>query len=156
MDTFNDCTVIGLKIPHGSLDRLYPCTLVIGENEMSGTKFDGGKTKLHLLPFDALEEVGKVLTYGAAKYGEYNWRSGMGYSRLMSAALRHIFAHMRGERYNHEPEVLSEDGTILHPATNYLHLAHAACDLLMLVNYILTGEGTNDLFTGDSLYEGES
>lgn len=37
-----------------------------------GKKFDNDKPMMNLLPFEALEEVAKVLTYGANKYGKDN------------------------------------------------------------------------------------
>lgn len=38
---------------------------------VEGVKFDAGKTRLDLFPPEALEEIGKVLTYGAKKYSQY-------------------------------------------------------------------------------------
>lgn len=67
-----------------------------------GKKFDGGKCRLDLLPFDALWEVGNVYTMGASKYGDYNWRGGLKFSRVFSALLRHAFKWFCGERYDKE------------------------------------------------------
>jgi len=39
----------------------------------NGTKYDGEKTRLELIPTTAAELIGKVLTYGAAKYEADNW-----------------------------------------------------------------------------------
>jgi len=84
---------------------------------MEGKKFDGEKPRLHLLPPKALVEVGKVLTFGAQKYDEQNWRKlDRLQERYTGAALRHIFSHMDGERWDNE--------------TGYSHLAHAICCLL--------------------------
>lgn len=84
-------------------------------------KYDDGKNALQLLPFLALEEVGKVLAFGAKKYGDHNWRQGMKWSRLLGAALRHIFAWARGETLDRE--------------SGLSHLAHAACCILFLLEY---------------------
>ena len=86
-----------------------------------GTKNDSQKVRLDLLPIRPLEEVGKVLTFGANKYEAYNWTKGMAWSRLIGAALRHLFAFARGE--NKDPE------------TNLSHLAHCACCVLFLLEY---------------------
>lgn len=83
---------------------------------MSGTKHDTGKLPLHLLPTDALEEVARVLSFGAAKYSERNWETGMAWSRLYAAALRHLWAWWRGADRDEE--------------TGLSHLAHAACCVL--------------------------
>ena len=83
----------------------------------SGKKFDSEKPKMHLLPPKALLEVAKVLTFGAEKYGEENWREvADAQNRYASANLRHSFSHLDGEKLDQE--------------TNYSHLAHAICCLL--------------------------
>lgn len=82
-----------------------------------GKKYDGEKPRLYLLPPRTLVEVGKVLTFGAAKYDEHNWKKLDNLqNRYTGAALRHIFAHMEGEE--------------LDPETGLDHLAHALCCLM--------------------------
>ena len=82
-----------------------------------GKKFDQEKPMLYLLPPKSLVEIGKVLTHGAEKYGPENWRKVDDlHNRYTSAALRHIVAHMEGEKYDEE--------------TDLSHLAHAMCCLL--------------------------
>jgi len=84
---------------------------------MEGKKFDNEKPKMYLLPPKALIEVSKVLTFGAQKYDEENWRKLDNLqNRYTGGALRHLFAHM--------------DGELNDPETNYSHLAHAICCLL--------------------------
>ena len=95
-------------------------------------KFDTDKPSLDLLPFSALVEVGKVLSFGAAKYAPNNWRSGngMAWSRLLAAALRHLFAWGSGEDKDKE--------------TGFNHLAHAAACVLFLLAYSVDGGGRDD------------
>lgn len=82
-----------------------------------GKKYDGEKPRMYLLPPKALTEVAKVLTFGANKYDEDNWKKLDNLqNRYTGAALRHIFAHMDGEE--------------LDPETGLDHLAHALCCLL--------------------------
>jgi hypothetical protein len=64
---------------------------------ISGRKDDAEKSRTDLLDPDALEGLAKVLTFGANKYDAHNWRGGIAFSRLIAAALRHLFAIMRGE-----------------------------------------------------------
>lgn len=97
---------------------------------MEGKKFDNGKAPWDLLPFDAVEQIVRVLEFGAGKYGAYNWSKGMDHSRLFAAAMRHLTAHWRGE--NADPE------------TGLSHLAHAGCCLLFLIAYQLRGDGHDD------------
>ncbi|MEX2964235.1 dATP/dGTP diphosphohydrolase domain-containing protein [Microbulbifer sp. TYP-18] len=85
-----------------------------------GQKHDEGKPRWELLPWNGMEEVVQVLTYGAEKYAPDNWRQVPNYqSRYTAAALRHISAYMRGEEQDQE--------------TGRHHLAHATCCLLFLL-----------------------
>jgi hypothetical protein len=95
----------------------------------TGVKHDQEKPPLALLPGAALAEVAKVLGFGAAKYAPHNWRKGIVHSRLLSATLRHLAALADGER--------------LDPETNLPHAAHAACELLFLLQF--HAEGRDDL-----------
>jgi len=56
---------------------------------IGGTKLDASKIRMDLIPYDALWEVGKVLTFGEKKYGERNWEKGINYSRIFGAMMRH-------------------------------------------------------------------
>lgn len=87
-------------------------------NLPNGRKDDGGKLRVDLLPFAALEEVSRVLMHGAAKYGENNWR-GVSRARYFAATLRHLFAYAKGEETD--------------PESSLPHLAHAACSLLFML-----------------------
>ena len=90
--------------------------------EAKGKKFDSGKLRLDLLPFDALEEVAKVLMYGAEKYGAHNWREvDNAKERYTSALLRHLSAIMQGEEVD--------------PESGLKHIAHLACNALFLVSF---------------------
>lgn len=86
---------------------------------MKGTKHDKEKVRVDLLPVVALETIAAVFTHGAKKYGEGNWQKGIDEKRLYAATLRHMFAHKKGELYDDESSIL--------------HLAHAACNLLMMI-----------------------
>lgn len=65
-------------------------------------KQDSGKLRYDLLPFDAVDEVVRVLNYGVNKYPkpEENWRhksSKEDIKRYEAALLRHMSLHMQGE-----------------------------------------------------------
>ena len=85
-----------------------------------GKKYDAGKLRWSLLPIKPVEEIVKVLMFGANKYGDNNWQ-GLegGKERYYDAMLRHIAAWKEGEQND------SESGL--------LHLAHAGCCLLFLL-----------------------
>ena len=88
------------------------------EQEFSGTKFDQDKPRVDLLDTEWLEEVGRVMGFGAKKYAAHNWRSGISISRLLGAALRHLFAIVRGE------DIDSESG--------FSHIGHLSCTAMFL------------------------
>jgi len=101
-------------------------------SDNTAVKFDGDKIRMELLPTHALEEIGKVMTFGAKKYDDENWRGGMSWKRLVGAALRHLFAWSSGE--NTDPE------------SGLSHLSHAACCLAFLITYEKTSTGTDDRY----------
>lgn len=94
------------------------------------TKHDSGKPRMSLIPFKALREVAKILTFGEMKYGVHNWRQGMDWSRLEDAMLRHYTAYQEGQDLDDE--------------SGLPHLAHMACCVLFLLTYYLDGLGKDD------------
>lgn len=91
------------------------------ESEPSeGAKNDAEKWRWDLLPWDAVEEVVKVLTYGARKYSVDNWKLvPRARDRYFSAAMRHLVAWRKGEKVDGE--------------WGFSHLAHAICCLIFLL-----------------------
>ncbi len=67
-----------------------------------------------------LNEMSKVMAYGAAKYDRDNWKEASATQRIyyVDAAFRHLFAFLMGETKD------KESG--LH------HLAHLACNIMFL------------------------
>lgn len=85
-----------------------------------GMKHDCGKPRMDLLPFEALEEVAKVLTFGAEKYADNGWQKvDHAESRYTAALLRHVVAAQRGERLDAE--------------SGLLHAAHVAANALFIL-----------------------
>lgn len=83
-----------------------------------GTKNDAGKPSISLIPKAALWGAARALTFGAVKYGRYNFRAGIEYSRLADACYRHVSAFM--------------DGEDLDPESGLSHIDHALASLIML------------------------
>ena len=85
-----------------------------------GVKYDKDKPKWNLLPWDELEDVVKVLTFGAKKYAPDNWKFvDDANNRYMDAAMRHLVAHQQGETRDDE--------------SGESHIAHAICCLLFML-----------------------
>lgn len=84
-----------------------------------GMKFDSGKLDYTLLPWDGVEEVVKVLEFGAKKYARDNWKK-VESQRYMAAAFRHLVAYSKGELNDSE--------------TGLSHLAHASCCVLFMLS----------------------
>lgn len=86
---------------------------------MKDMKFDQEKTRMELLPLAALEEVAKILTFGAAKYKENSWQKlKNGKTRYKGALLRHLTAM---EKQKIDPE------------SGLLHAAHLATNALFIL-----------------------
>mgnify|MGYP003635423609 FL=1 len=70
----------------------------------AGAKLDAGKPRLGLVfsGFSAaLEQVGRVGTYGSLKYTDEGWLSvSDGQSRYTDAMLRHLLTEMQGEVFD--------------------------------------------------------
>ncbi len=104
------------------------------EGECRKSAESASKPRLELVPFDTIEEIAQVLTYGANKYEANNWTRGARWGRYFAAMLRHAFAWWRGE--DRDPE------------TGYSHLAHVGCNLVFLMSYQRHGWGEDDRFLG--------
>lgn len=98
-------------------------------------KEDNEKVRMELLSAVALERTARVLTFGAKKYADHNWRKGFNWSRLLGAAMRHLFAYIRGEDKD--------------PETGFSHLDHLACCVMFLQEHEAAGLGVDDRFKGN-------
>jgi hypothetical protein len=88
--------------------------------------FKDGKVRMDLLPLPELEEVAKVLTAGAKKYGANRWQNlEDGYNRYKGALLRHL------------TEV--EKGNMVDEDTGCLHAAQVACNAIFMLHFVMKG-----------------
>lgn len=101
---------------------------------MRGKKNDAGKPLLELLDPQFIEGVGRILTFGAKKYSAHNWRKGLKTCRTIGAALRHIFAWLRGE--DNDPE------------TGENHLLHAGCEIMFTYWTVINRKSLDDRWRG--------
>ena len=104
--------------------------------KQSGKKNDQGKPDMSLLSSPALLEMAKVLSFGKIKYSAHNWRGGFEWSRLYGAAQRHL------NQWN-DPYQASTDSE-----TKLSHLAHAAVNIMMLIEHEIANLGVDDRHKG--------
>lgn len=118
------------------------CVFSWEEEVKEAFKDDRGKRQWDLLPLRALDEVIKVFEYGYQNHPErhpHQWRYGTKFSRYWSAAVRHIFAWWKGEALDQE--------------SGLSHLAHAVCDLLILMEMsVLTRFDDRQNWIGENLF----
>lgn len=86
-----------------------------------GKRFNKGKLRYDLIPSFAQEQYANVLTKGAIKYGDHNWKRGMKWTSVIASLERHLAAVKKGEDYDEE--------------TGLLHTAHIMCNAAFLTEY---------------------
>ncbi len=106
---------------------------------MSGIKNDAGKPRTDFLPPLPLVEVARAMGHGALKYDPWNYRKGFKRTRLLGAALRHLFAWAAREDKD--------------PDSGLSHLAHAAASCLMLLDMEILDVGEDDRWRGEPKVE---
>lgn len=93
---------------------------IIIESDKVGMKFDDGKLQWTLLPITPLQEVIKVLMFGAKKYRPDNWKHVPNAEETyLNAGMRHLTDYINGEKNDSQ--------------TGLSHLAHAICCLLFIL-----------------------
>ena len=89
---------------------------LVKELQEAAQKLDQEKPRMELLDPYFLDQVARVLTFGANKYAAHNWRKGLAISRTLGATYRHLNAFNAGEDIDAE--------------TGLSHLAHAGCEVM--------------------------
>ena len=72
-----------------------------------GLKHDGGKPRLSLVPAEAIEAIGTVMTHGAEKYGEKSYKQ-VDPKRYRDALMRHVCKWLK------DPQGMDEDSGMPH------------------------------------------
>jgi hypothetical protein len=87
-----------------------PTSLALRDNK--------GKPELSQVDPLLMEEVARVLEFGAKKYARNNWRKGQPVTKLLDSGMRHMAAILRGE------DIDAESGC--------KHWAHVCCNMMFL------------------------
>ena len=91
-----------------------------------GVKYDTGKLRWSLVPWEAMTVVVWVLQHGAEKYGDDNWkRVDNAKTRYWDALMRHAVLYQQGEKID--------------PDTGLSHMASIASNALFLLWFELKG-----------------
>jgi len=101
-----------------------------GLKDEGAKRFDLGKLRWDLLPYDSLEKVVEVFTHGASKYDDENWRQGMAYKRMYGPIFRHLTKSISGEDID--------------PDSFCFHLAQVAWGSICLLWYQMNNVGEDD------------
>lgn len=85
---------------------------------MGADRFNTDKLKWSLVDFKSLEDMVRVLEFGAKKYDTDNWKKGLPTKEIVESMLRHIYAYL--------------DGEDLDPESGLPHIGHIQCNALFL------------------------
>lgn len=94
------------------------------------TKAKAHKPRPELLPPIALLQVADVMRFGASKYGARSYAEGASTDRLMGSALRHLLSFQASIDIDEE--------------SSLPHLAHAAANILIMLDLIARGKLKDD------------
>lgn len=102
------------------------------KKSVEATRSDFGKRRLELISPLAMEGLADVLTFGAKKYADHNWRKGMDWSRCIGSLKRHLSEF--------------EKGIDIDPESGLRHIDHIACNAMFLSEYSLTHKNLDDRY----------
>lgn len=117
------------------------------KNATQGLRFNKGKPRVELLDADALLGVADVLSYGAKKYADNNWKKGMPWSIVIGCLLRHTFDLMRGKDFDNCDEKCENrdaDWCKFHSRLPTVDLIH--CNAMFLGHYWRHQKNHDDRF----------
>lgn len=114
--------------------RIPPAPPIYNQDPTQGNaKYDAGKLRLELLPWEALEGIGAVMTHGATKYDDDNWRKpDASWRRYLGSLTRHLSAFAQGEDID--------------PDSGLPHIDHIATNAVFLATFYHVGIGTDDRY----------
>lgn len=90
----------------------------MGHEEQKALRYNEGKLQWHLIHWQSMEPMVKVLEFGAKKYDPWNWQKGMPVSALLDSTMRHLLAISRGE--------------LLDPKSGLPHTGHIQSNIMFL------------------------
>lgn len=111
---------------------------IIGEEkkqEEGGKRDNEGKTRLSLIPPASMEQMAKVLEFGASKYGDHNWRAAgpnLSLLKIVDSLKRHLLSFEKGQDVDEE--------------SGLSHIGHILCNAAFLAQLQEDGTLEDDRF----------
>lgn len=113
------------------------------QTDTSGAlRYDSDKLRMDLIPPEWLIELARVLTKGAVKYEDNNWKKGMKYSRGLGSLKRHLVKWELGDTLDNE--------------TGCHHLASVAWNALALMYWDMNERSDLDDRHTSNIYNTEN
>lgn len=103
-----------------------------------GYRDNGGKIRWDLVPMDAMEELARVYSYGATKYGDRNWEKGLSWMDCYASLMRHLVDWHQGQDFDGTP------GEADNKHSGMLTMAHVAWNAMAILAFQIRGEGVDD------------
>lgn len=95
--------------------------MLVAKAVEQGLRYNADKPRMSLIDSYAMEELAKVLTFGAKKYAAHNWRKGLKISECLDSMQRHINAYNNPHMEDTDPE------------TGLSHMAHVMCNAMFIL-----------------------
>lgn len=86
--------------------------------EKFADRFNDGKPQWSMVDFKSLDDMVRVLEFGAKKYSRDNWKKGLKTTEIVDSMLRHIYAYLNGEDVD--------------PESGINHTGHIMCNAMFL------------------------
>lgn len=96
----------------------------------SAKRYNEGKLRYDLLPPKPIEDLVKVFTMGADKYGDNNWQLGMDWSKCLASLKRHLAEYEKGNDFDKE--------------SGLLHITHVVWNAMAINQYYYTAQQYDD------------
>jgi len=100
---------------------------------MTAQRLNAGKPRLDLIESAYLNGTGRVLGFGAEKYGEGNWKlscNTSSHDKFVNGCYASMMRHL----------LAAKDGEVLDPESGLPHMYHVSCNA-MFIDYYNTYKG---------------
>jgi hypothetical protein len=102
-----------------------------------GERRNEGKLRWNLISWAALVPLVQVLTFGADKYDDHNWKKGLSYTETIESLQRHLISFIEGEDNDKESKLS--------------HVGHILCNAMFLSYMSIFRKDLDDRFKDPNL-----